>query len=430
MLPLEGSLGLGALPGLEHNRLVFSSVRASRVPSIIPDSVDLRPLSKPFVGPRFEPLISSTMAPSVRGGSIERYSTVPLRAGYRGSRDLCPSKGHPRAFELRGPSFEGGCPECALRKLRGFVGSWEKWARFLRRGVRAQFDTTALTAQLLDCAVDAARAVTSPGAGLVVSLGALRGGSINSTTVPMPRPLPSAPFALAFAFLLLAAMAQYVDPAPWKPSNATKHCLDSLVEVGVLPPNVDGEPPVWISPGAATEPDPPAGYVVSFARFHERGFGVPVERFMRALCFHYKVELHNFSPNAISQAAAFVAICEGYLGIEAHWDLWCHLFIGELFSESVSKGVRRPVRAGGLVLQVRRSRKDLYIPSSMVSNNQDWDKGWFYLRNDGGHLPPYTGLLLTQKQDDWHFGVRDRNLKLTGWSPDVGPTWGCVPGFE
>ena len=42
---------------------------------------------------------------------------------------------------------------------------------------------------------------------------------------------------------------------------------------------------------------------------------------MRALCEYYGVELHNFSPNSISQAAVFVAVCEGYLGIEAHWDL-------------------------------------------------------------------------------------------------------------
>jgi hypothetical protein len=27
---------------------------------------------------------------------------------------------------------------------------------------------------------------------------------------------------------------------------------------------------------------------------------------MRALCYHYSVELHNFTPNAISQAATFV----------------------------------------------------------------------------------------------------------------------------
>jgi len=48
---------------------------------------------------------------------------------------------------------------------------------------------------------------------------------------------------------------------------------------------------------------------VSFVRLHERGFGVPVSRFMRALCDYYGAELHNFSPNSISQAAVFVAVC-------------------------------------------------------------------------------------------------------------------------
>ena len=73
---------------------------------------------------------------------------------------------------------------------------------------------------------------------------------------------------------------------------------------------------------------------MSFVRLHERGFGVPVCRFMRALCDYYGAELHNFSPNSISLAAVFVAAYEGYLGIEVHWDLWIHLFRGELFVES------------------------------------------------------------------------------------------------
>jgi hypothetical protein len=47
-------------------------------------------------------------------------------------------------------------------------------------------------------------------------------------------------------------------------------------------------------------PNPPYGYVVSFVRFHERSFAAPASRFMRALCYHYSVELHNFTPNAIS----------------------------------------------------------------------------------------------------------------------------------
>ena len=54
---------------------------------------------------------------------------------------------------------------------------------------------------------------------------------------------------------------------------------------------------------ASTEevvPRPPSGYIVSLVRLHEWGFGVPAGRFVRALCDHYGVELHNFAPNSIS----------------------------------------------------------------------------------------------------------------------------------
>jgi hypothetical protein len=60
---------------------------------------------------------------------------------------------------------------------------------------------------------------------------------------------------------------------------------------------------------------PPYGYVISFIRFHARGFATPASRFMCALCYNYGVELRNFMPNAISQAATFIGVCEGFLGI-------------------------------------------------------------------------------------------------------------------
>ena len=107
---------------------------------------------------------------------------------------------------------------------------------------------------------------------------------------------------------------------------------------------------------------------MSLVRLHERGFGIPVSRFMRALCEHYGAELHNFGPNSISQAAVFVAVCEGYLGIEAHWDLWIHLFRGELFIENVRGQPKRFARVGGLMLHLRPSRKNLYIPNKMTTN--------------------------------------------------------------
>ena len=41
----------------------------------------------------------------------------------------------------------------------------------------------------------------------------------------------------------------------------------------------------------------------------------------------------------------------------------------------------------------------------MTSNNCDWDKAWFYLRNDDELLPAYTGKLLTDKPASWGYGV-------------------------
>jgi hypothetical protein len=102
----------------------------------------------------------------------------------------------------------------------------------------------------------------------------------------------------------------------------------------------------------------------------------PASRFMRGLCYHYGVELHNFSPNTISQAATFIGVCEGFLGISANWDLWVHLFRVELHTLITPEPwVRRAVRVGGMSVSLRESRRELYIPCTMTSNNAEWERG-------------------------------------------------------
>jgi hypothetical protein len=181
-----------------------------------------------------------------------------------------------------------------------------------------------------------------------------------------------------------------IDPLAWERSTVTRLAQNQLVTAGQLAANEDGQPAKWIVPsGREQAPNPPSGYVVSFVRFHERGFMASASRFMRALCHHYGVELHNFAPNAISQAATFVGVCEGFLGIPVNWDLWVHLFRGELFTLSTSEQrTRRAVRAGGMSLALRGQRKDDYIPCTMTTNNAGWERGWLYLRNDEPGLPP------------------------------------------
>jgi hypothetical protein len=92
-----------------------------------------------------------------------------------------------------------------------------------------------------------------------------------------------------------------IDPPAWECSTAATLSLNLLVSGGQLAANVDGKPAEWIVPSERDRvPNPSYGYVVSFACNHERGFTAPASRFMRALCYHYDVELHNFTPKEIS----------------------------------------------------------------------------------------------------------------------------------
>ena len=144
---------------------------------------------------------------------------------------------------------------------------------------------------------------------------------------------------------------------PWERSDVTVEKLQSLVDAGLLRPITDPDEPEWIAPGNESEPRPRDGYVVSFVVFHERGLGLPADQFMRALPHYYGVELHNFSPNSIAQAAIFAAVCEGYLGIAPHWELWLHLFRAVFTTKSArAKGARKALRAGSCTLQVRQDR--------------------------------------------------------------------------
>jgi hypothetical protein len=186
--------------------------------------------------------------------------------------------------------------------------------------------------------------------------------------------------------------------------------LEALVADGLLRPLSGGPQPEWMAPASKADPTSPSGYVVSFIPFHERGFGVPASRFMRAFLHYYGVELHNFNPNSIAQAAIFAAVCEGFLEIDPHWDLWTHLFSAEFFAATTeAKKVRMAVRAGGYTLQLRSGHAQQYIPASLLSSNKGWQNRWFYLRNDGEMLPPFSQRVVTAAGNNWRWGATREN---------------------
>ena len=100
-------------------------------------------------------------------------------------------------------------------------------------------------------------------------------------------------------------------------------------------------------------PSPPDGYVVSFAHFHKHGFTTPAHRFFLRPLHYYKIELQHLNPNGIQHMAAFVALCEGFLGISPHFDMWRHFFCVTLWKKREKSGrqeLHMPMGCAGIQL--------------------------------------------------------------------------------
>jgi hypothetical protein len=48
----------------------------------------------------------------------------------------------------------------------------------------------------------------------------------------------------------------------------------------------------------------------------------------------YVLELHHLAPSGVLHIAAFLTLCEAYMGIEPHFALWNHFFHSRLLQGS------------------------------------------------------------------------------------------------
>jgi hypothetical protein len=117
------------------------------------------------------------------------------------------------------------------------------------------------------------------------------------------------------------------------------------------------------------------------------------------------VELQNCAPNAISQAATFVGVCEGFLGIPVNWDLWVHLFRAELHTLPTSeRRTRRGARAGGLSLAVDLAQGGVH-PLHDDQQQHGLGAGMVLPPQHRARPPPYTGKVLRERAPSWYHGV-------------------------
>jgi hypothetical protein len=113
----------------------------------------------------------------------------------------------------------------------------------------------------------------------------------------------------------------------WPASEVMQEHLQNLISQGYM---TAAELAHCLVPVDPASPTPTGGYVVACATFYGRGFGAPSHRFLHSLLRSYGLELHHLTPSGILHMVAFVTLCEAYIGIKPHFNLWNSFFWAQL----------------------------------------------------------------------------------------------------
>ncbi|KAK3161144.1 hypothetical protein QOZ80_1BG0072680 [Eleusine coracana subsp. coracana] len=156
--------------------------------------------------------------------------------------------------------------------------------------------------------------------------------------------------------------------------------MNKMMLDGVLPEEARID---WKVPRESC-PIPIHQQIIVFCSFFEHGFGVPCCSFLCGLHFFFGIELVNLNPNSILHIAIFVYLCEAFLGVLPHFDLFRHLFVLRPLPTTENQ-----VAIGGIGVQLRK--KEVYINIPLKTENKNWKDEWFYCDNPPPVLADFTG---------------------------------------
>ena len=100
--------------------------------------------------------------------------------------------------------------------------------------------------------------------------------------------------------------------------------------------------------------------------------------------------MHWFlNPTRVMHIAGFVTMCEAFLGMEPHMDLFQWLFSRQALSEGKSLMI---TLVGSFVLQKKPSTSGSYPMYTPYDSNWGSHEEWFYIRNPTeAPFLPFTG---------------------------------------
>ena len=102
-----------------------------------------------------------------------------------------------------------------------------------------------------------------------------------------------------------------------------------------------------------------------FKSFYEKGFVLPAGAFFHWLLHFYGLEVTHLNPNSIAQIAIFIHLCEGYLGIAPHFNLWQALYRLKGHPSNIRRNI-----VGGATFSLRQG--SVYPIFELHDTNKGW----------------------------------------------------------
>ena len=115
-----------------------------------------------------------------------------------------------------------------------------------------------------------------------------------------------------------------------------------------------------------------------------------IHAFFRGLHFFYGLEVTHLMPNSITHIMIIIHLCEAYLGIAPHFNLWRALYHLNGYPSNARRNV-----VGGAAFSLRQGRS--YPALELHDSNKGWTKEWFMVSNPTPCLPDRTGRALESR---------------------------------
>jgi hypothetical protein len=180
-------------------------------------------------------------------------------------------------------------------------------------------------------------------------------------------------------------------------SSVRDEDLQLLVDQGFLPPK---ELAQWKSAYQNPFPSENADETIVYSSFFERGLGLPASKFLRGLLYYYRIQLVHLNPKGLSQIALFVHMCEAFLGIDPHFQLFRYFFRLKPYPDQ-----ENPSICGGAVIQLRQDKALEYFNVPLKDPKRTWRDEWFIIPQLHEHT-----LRKPVFSDRWNCAPKDREL--------------------